>query len=112
MSGKPTPNEVLAVLHAIERGEITVTFLGIGPPKNTHCGNISYRASNGWTLVVFNDCDEWDYLDSVIMPDGVVTDFWDACEEDPFGTDEYEEVRNYGPPEDIEGSVYGIGRLA
>jgi len=67
--------EVLAVLHAIERGEVTVT------PQQplTGAGNVEYLASNGWRLVVFDDCLVWDYLDHAIASDGREWDYDDCA---------------------------------
>lgn len=35
----------------------------------TWCGRPRYRAA-GWTLEVFDDCDDWDYLQWAESPDG------------------------------------------
>lgn len=34
------------------------------------CGDVTYRTPDGWQIIVFNDCDEFDYIDHVIAPDG------------------------------------------
>ena len=73
---KLTSAEVLAVLHAIEKGEVTVT--PTEPPGEVFAGNVEYTASNGWKLMVFNDCNVWDYLDHATAPDGREWDFDDA----------------------------------
>lgn len=58
--------ELGRVLRAIERLEITVT-----PDQPVgYCGIESFTASNGWHFGVFNDCDEWDYLEWAEAPDG------------------------------------------
>lgn len=41
-----------------------------------HCGDIAYEV-NGWKIVVFWDCGDWDYIDSVIAPDGRKAGFED-----------------------------------
>lgn len=62
--------EAIAVLEAVERGEVTI------PPAETkacaeqYCNDFAYHLSNGWVVVVFNDCDEWDYLSEIHAPDG------------------------------------------
>jgi len=73
---KLTKNEVLAVLHAIEWREITLET--DTPPAEVYAGDCLYKASNGWTLVVFNDCGEWDYLSSAEAPDGRKWEFDDG----------------------------------
>ena len=44
-------------------------------PQEIYAGNVVYRASNGWTVVVFNDANEYDYIDSVVAADGREIDF-------------------------------------
>lgn len=61
-----TQEEVLAVLRQIETGEVLVT--PDQHPFDVFAGNVSYEASNGWTFVIFNDCDDWDYVDSFAAP--------------------------------------------
>lgn len=35
-----------------------------------YCGVSRWRTPDGWTLAVFNDCSEWDYVEYVVAPDG------------------------------------------
>lgn len=64
-------DEIRATLAAVERGEVTVTLeKPIG-----YCGNEHFTLSNGWRIVVFNDCDEWDYIDCIHLPDGRTVEF-------------------------------------
>src|SRR5262252_5249665 len=58
-------------LHALER-----TW------DEVYAGNAYFRCSTGDTLVVFNDCDSYDYIDSVITHDGECFQFQDLY---PFG---------------------------
>jgi hypothetical protein len=58
--------EIWAFLHAIDREEITLVSDG-DPP---HAGDFEYLASNGWRIVVFFDCPEFDYIDSIVADDG------------------------------------------
>lgn len=51
-------------------------------PVEVYAGNVEYRLTNGWTVVVFNDCGEWDYIDSMISPDGDKLDYEDQPEYD------------------------------
>ena len=40
------------------------------------CGNVEYVV-DGWIVVVFIDCNDWDYVDSVVAPDGRKGEFED-----------------------------------
>lgn len=81
MTQEITTDELLAVLHAVERGDVTLEVDG-ATPAQVYAGDVYYKASNGWRLVVFNDCGEWDYLDSVIAPDGRSAEFPDGHSDD------------------------------
>lgn len=60
------PEEIREFLAAIENGQITVT-----PDRPVeYCGIETFTASNGWHVGVFNDCDEWDYLQWIETADG------------------------------------------
>lgn len=63
-----TIDEALAVLEAVCRGEVTATPRET--PKEIYAGDVVYDLSNGWQVIVFNDCGEWDYVDSMTSPDG------------------------------------------
>lgn len=55
--------------------------------KGVFCGNVEFRTSDGWTIVVFNDCDEFDYVDRAEAPDGRAITFdemWVAHEDEPL----------------------------
>jgi len=98
MNQKKLPaDRVLAVLDLIERGQIRVKPLRC--PQKIYAGNVVYDASNGWRLTVFNDCNAWDYLDSVVLPDGTEVDFWKHGSDTGDWNDGYEVVRTYEPTE-------------
>lgn len=80
--------EALALLEAIGRGEITI--LPLDNWHDIYAGNVRYRTSNGWEITVFNDCDSWDYLDSLTAPDGRHVEYQDLCDD----------VRNWRPSDD------------
>ncbi len=64
--------EVLGVLDAADRGELNLETVG-RPWEEVYAGNVEYRVATpegDWCVVVFNDCDSWDYVDSVTAPDG------------------------------------------
>ena len=89
------------VLQAIDAGTVTLVCVGKETPQEVYAGNVEYKASNGWTIVVFNDCNEWDYLDEISDPLGTSLDY-DGINE---VTDD---LRNYGPSEEVAWLRYGI----
>jgi hypothetical protein len=114
----PTTAEVLAVLRAIEAGDELVA-LADGRFDNMYSGDVPYDCSNGWTLIVFSDCGEWDYLDSVILPDGTRLGLWDFLDDPtyvplswgeraPHPADAYEEVRDYRPSREACRETWGL----
>lgn len=80
-----TEQEVLDVLCAIDRGEVTILEEDKRAAEAQYCNNVTLHASNGWTFVVFNDCDEWDYLDEATAPDGRSISYKDINGWDPSG---------------------------
>lgn len=42
--------------------------------KETHAGTVPFEV-NGWKIEIFNDCDCFDYVDSILAPDGRQGDF-------------------------------------
>lgn len=103
---KIKPEEVLAVLHKIERKQIRLK--PVRCPQSTYAGNVVYEASNGWTLRVFTDCNEWDYLDSVVLPNGVEYDFWEEGLRTTKWDAEYEPIREYTPSPEVSWECYRI----
>jgi hypothetical protein len=95
-----TEEELLEFLKAIEEGTISLR-----PdeciPQDIYAGNVPYTASNGWRITIFNDCNEWDYVDHVIAPDGRELSF-----------DEIDDLmlvaRDYTPDSEIAWRRYGI----
>jgi hypothetical protein len=93
---------VLDLLHMIEVGAITLRAVG-ETAEEVYAGNVTYRTvPDGWTLVVFNDCNSWDYLDSVTAPDGRTLDFDQMMETMP-------ELASYRPSKQVSALAYGIG---
>lgn len=93
-------DEVLAFLHAIDRGEVTVKVVGRSW-NEVYAGNVEYEASNGWRLTVFNDCDDWDYIDLVKAPDGREMT-WDYIFE------HCREIKNWFPSRDVAAQFFGV----
>lgn len=90
--------EALQFLRAIESGEITLAPLD--DPQEVYAGNVTYQASNGWRITIFNDANEWDYVDSIEVPDGPSLDYSDMAP----GS----ELEVYDPGDDVAWSRYGI----
>jgi hypothetical protein len=73
--------QAIALLKAIDDGSVTVSADG-ETWKETYAGDVKFTTSNGWKITVFNDCDSWDYIDSIRSPEGEVIDFdymWNNC---------------------------------
>ncbi len=91
-------SEVIEFLKAIADGSIRLS--PEAEPQRIYAGDVSYVASNGWRITVFNDCNTWDYIDRVQASDGRAADF-DALEEMPS-------VAAYNPTPEIAWTRYGI----
>lgn len=75
MNEKVSTAELTGLLLRIARGETTVAYVGAYSWAETYAGNVEFITSDGWKLVVFNDCDEFDYVSEAIAPDGREYDF-------------------------------------
>ena len=63
-------SEVVSLLADIAKEKITLTLSNSAISwSSIESGNIEFKA-NGWTIKVFSDCGSFDYVDSVIAPDG------------------------------------------
>jgi len=95
-----TEEELLEFLRAIEEGTIALQ-----PeeciPQDIYAGNVPYVASNGWRITIFNDCNEWDYVEHVITPDGRSLSFDEIDDLMPV-------ARDYTPDVEVAWSRYGI----
>lgn len=94
-------DEIWEFLHSIELGRITLEVEGLIEPQEIYAGNVAYGASNGWRIVVFNDANEWDYIDEIVAGDGRRIVF------DEIYTS-YPDVSNYSPSQEISLSKYQI----
>lgn len=90
--------ELSHFLKAIEDGSVLLS--PEQEPQDIYAGNISYNASNGWRVVVFNDANEWDYIDSITTCDGRTFDYA-ALAEMPA-------VESYEPSPETAWLRYGI----
>ncbi|GHG81291.1 hypothetical protein [Comamonas sp. JC664] len=71
MSTEPLrEQEVLDVLHAIERGEVTIPVGQQDAASERYLGNVEFICSNDWRFVIFDRCHEWRYIVEVTAPDG------------------------------------------
>ena len=94
-----TEDELLQFLKAIEEG--TIALRAEYDPQDVYAGNVPYMASNGWRITIFNDCNEWDYVDEVITADGRSVDF--------DSIDNYmPRAREYMPDSEAAWRRYGI----
>lgn len=87
--------QCLEVLKSIDLGIRTVVPHAC--PHVVYAGNIEYVTDDGWKITVFNDCNEWDYVDSVQSPLG---DTFECFPDDPNETEVEERcqpVRNWKP---------------
>ena len=76
--------EILRVLDGVGTGDIAITSRS-DTPADQYCGHIKYHLSNGYVVTAFNDCNNFDYIDSIEFPDNSPTvhygdlelvDFW------------------------------------
>lgn len=98
MGGNITEDELIAFLKAIEKGAILLTPQE--DPQQVYAGNVTYLASNGWRMVVFNDANEWDYIDQVATPDQRILVFEEI--------DAMPEAGQYRPDAAAAWACYGI----
>lgn len=98
MANTISEEELLEFLKRVEDG--SVILVPADDPQDTFAGNVRYSASNGWGLVVFNDANEWDYIDEVETGDGRRLSF-DEIESMPRAS-------LYNPGDDVSWEKYGI----
>jgi hypothetical protein len=72
--GSVTAQEIIAMCEAVDSGGLLVELEGGQTWDRAYSGNMTFRFGNGYRLLVFNDCGEWDYVDSYIAPDGTRTE--------------------------------------
>ena len=99
-----TPEGIMRVLEDIEKGKITLSPVD---PDSVHWGwgDIEYKASNAWTLIVFEYEYTWDYLDTIIFPDETKIYF---REREILNDPEWEGVIEYRPPKEVIRNNYQI----
>ena len=66
-------SEVAALLRRAVAGEVPVLL--VGPSwDDIYAGNVHFSI-DGWDIAFFNDCDELDYCDAAVAPDGRRAEF-------------------------------------
>jgi len=65
--------EIAELFRKAIRGESKVVVVGCSW-NEAYCGDVKVRI-DGYDLVIFNDCDEIDYVDNATAPDGRTCDF-------------------------------------
>lgn len=75
-----TSTEIIETLNRADAGEIGVTWNGETFDEH-YSNNFEFQLSNGWKLIVFCDCGEWDYVDSVVLDDGTTIAAWFGMED-------------------------------
>lgn len=90
------------LLGDIEKGLISVELV----EGDILQGNVTYRTSNGWTIVVFSDGDDWDYVSSIVPPSGKHIELWPEREQDDCA--ELCALRSYHPPADQLTKTWGF----
>ena len=107
-----TEKEVIDVLLAIERGEVTIPKEHRDEASAAYCGDVEFTCSNGWRFVIFNDCDEWDYIAQVTAPDGrslVFDDIWGRESDGYSWTNRaMPTLSDYSPPAHLSLTQWGI----
>jgi hypothetical protein len=93
-----TAAEIAAFLAEVEAGRVTLH--PAGEPQEVYASDVEYKASNGWTIVVFNDCNEWDYISEITAADGRTATF-DDIQAMP-------DVKSYRPSDEMAWQRYRI----
>lgn len=77
-----THDEMIALLQRMDSGDLDFWCEEYGW-KETYAGDVTFVAADGHRIVVFNDCDQWDYVDSIFAPGGAkIWEFPQAVESD------------------------------
>jgi hypothetical protein len=90
------------LLGDIEKGSISVELV----EGDILQGKVTYRTNNGWTIVVFSDGDDWDYVSSIVPPSGERFELWPEYEK--ADTAELRALRSYHPPSNQLTKIWGF----
>lgn len=84
--------EIAEVFRQALRSEIAVTVDDDATWDEAYCGNVHFKFGD-WSITVYNDCSEFDYVDSATAPDGRSVEFDDwECDADPVALLTQEEL--------------------
>lgn len=86
--------KALAELARVTSRETTLHIVGSEWDDN---GVFEFVTGNGWTFAVFNDVGEWDYLEWVEDPSGLMWDFGDGWSNKSEA--ESLALQNWSPPD-------------
>lgn len=95
----PIEQEVLDFLNGIDSG--SVVLYASKEPQFVFSGTVAYKASNGWEIEIFNDANEWDYIERITTPNGISLSYSDIQTHFPI-------VAKYRPTELIAWKRYRI----
>lgn len=81
--GKIPGQEIAELFRRALRGEVKIFTVGASW-TDIYASNVEVRI-DGYKLVIFNDCNQFDYVDHAIAPDGREGDFddWFNSDTDP-----------------------------
>jgi hypothetical protein len=97
MANRIPEAEALRFYRAIEAGEVVLSFAG-EDPQEVYSGLVAYHASNGWRIDVYNDCNEFDYIERVV--DDRQRELW---------FEDIETTRlDWNPPEAVAWTCFGL----
>lgn len=89
------PAEVLSMLNAIDRGEITVDMVS---EHGDSGATVHYSTSSGWHIEVFDDAGGWDYVERFRAPGSSEwVDPWDFTDAHGVVVSEWEPVCYWRP---------------
>lgn len=71
------------ILNSIDNQRIKIFYVEQHHPNpdaksdwlGAFCGNVIFKTENNWEFTVFNDCDSFDYIDTIISPEGIELNF-------------------------------------
>lgn len=80
----PDP-EIRRALEQADRGEVAIVTVGPQDWNETRRGGLmEFHLGSGWSLSVFNDGGQWDYLEWVQAPDGRREEYCKAVQGPPI----------------------------
>ena len=104
VSGKVSADEVVEVLRAVGEDRAVVRLKDPTQPwPHVHAGNVVFQVL-GWEISVFNDAGDFDYIDSVVAPDGRTGEFEDWTN-DEGAASQPDDILNVILPEVYRGMV-------